>query len=171
MKPFLPTRKNWESCQKTPNLTAWPNELPEWDKKGKLEKKLFIRQADIYAAYLAYTDNEIGRVIAVWKTGELDNTLIIYIGGDNGASAEGMLDGTPNEFTSFNGVPVPVKAQMLCTLFGDLTKLFRIMQRVGLGNGYSFQMGKAGSISYRRNNPGRGNFLARPYRRRRWDPG
>ena len=95
-------------------LTPWPKELPEWDSLGLLEKKLFIKQADVYGAYLAYADNEIGRVIqAVEDLGELNNTLIIYIGGDNGASAEGMINGTPNEFTTFNGVPVPVKAQYL----------------------------------------------------------
>ena len=69
------------------------------------EKKMFIRQANVYAAYLAYTDHEIGRVIqAVEDMGKLDNTLIIYISGDNGASAEGTLIGTPNEIASFNGV-------------------------------------------------------------------
>src|SRR5262249_11848494 len=73
-----------------------------------------IRQADVFGAYLAYADHEIGRVIqAVEDLGQLDNTLIIYISGDNGASAEGMLNGTPNEFTTFNGVPVPVKDQLL----------------------------------------------------------
>ena len=95
-------------------LTPWPKELPQWDSLSLQEKKLFIKQADVYGAYLAYADHEIGRVIqAVEDLGELDNTLIIYIGGDNGASAEGMLNGTPNEFTTFNGVPVPVKDQFL----------------------------------------------------------
>ena len=95
-------------------LTAWPKDLPEWDSLGWEEKKLFIRQADVYGAYLAYTDNEIGRVIqAVEDMGQLDNTLIIYISGDNGASSEGMINGTPNEFTTFNGVSVPVKDQFL----------------------------------------------------------
>ena len=98
-------------------LTPWPEGekgLPEWDSLGDLEKNLFIKQADIYGAYLAYADHEIGRVIQeVEDLGELDNTLIIYIGGDNGASAEGMLNGTPNEFTTFNGVAVPVKDQFL----------------------------------------------------------
>jgi arylsulfatase A-like enzyme len=90
-----------------------------------LEKKLFIKQADVYGAYLAYADNEIGRVIqAVEDLGELDNTLIIYIGGDNGASAEGMINGTPNEFTTFNGVPVPVKAQYLWYPFWGSDKTF-----------------------------------------------
>jgi arylsulfatase A-like enzyme len=106
-------------------LTPWPKELPEWDSLGSLEKKLFIRQMDVYGAYLAYADNEIGRVIqAVEDLGELDNTLIIYISGDNGASAEGMLNGTPNEYTTFNGVPVPVKAQYLWYPFWGSDKTF-----------------------------------------------
>jgi arylsulfatase A-like enzyme len=59
-------------------LTAWPKELPEWDSLGFLEKKLFVKQADVYGAYLAYTDHKIGRVIqAVEDLGELNNTLII----------------------------------------------------------------------------------------------
>ena len=106
-------------------LTPWPKDLPEWDSLGFLEKKLFIKQADVYGAYLAYTDHEIGRVIqAVEDLGELNNTLIIYISGDNGASAEGMLNGTPNEFTTFNGVEVPVKDQMLWYPFWGSERTF-----------------------------------------------
>ena len=72
-------------------LTPWPDDLlKKSDTLNDEEKKLFIRQANVYAAYLAYTDHEIGRVIqAVADMGKLDNTLIIYISGDNGASAEG----------------------------------------------------------------------------------
>ncbi len=105
-------------------LTPWPKELPEWDSLSFAEKKLFIKQADVFAAYLAYTDHEIGRVIqAVEDMGKLDNTLIIYISGDNGASPEGTVNGTPNEFTFFNGVTVPVKDQFLFYEFwgSDLT--------------------------------------------------
>jgi arylsulfatase len=106
-------------------LTPWPKTLPEWDSLSFEEKKLFVRQADIYGAYLAYADHEIGRVIqAVEDLGELDNTLIIYIGGDNGASAEGMLNGTPNEFTTFNGVAVPVKDQFLWYEFWGSDRTF-----------------------------------------------
>jgi arylsulfatase len=106
-------------------LTPWPKELPEWDSLGWEEKKLFIKQADVFGAYLAYTDHEIGRVIqAVEDMGQLDNTLIIYIAGDNGASAEGMLNGTPNEFTTFNGVAVPVKAQLLWYEFWGSERTF-----------------------------------------------
>ncbi len=95
-------------------LTPWPDDLLQtWDKTTDEEKKLFIRQADVYAAYLAYTDHEIGRVIqAVEDMGKLDNTLIIYISGDNGASAEGSPKGTPSEVMQFNGVELPVAAQM-----------------------------------------------------------
>ncbi len=95
-------------------LTPWPKDLlKEWDQLSADEKKMFIRQADVFAAYVAYTDHEIGRVIqAVEDLGRLDNTLIIYINGDNGTSAEGTLNGTPNEVAMFNGVNVPVDVQL-----------------------------------------------------------
>ena len=95
-------------------MTPWPKELlKDWDQCTADEKKLFVRQVDVYAAYLAYTDHEIGRVIqAVEDMGKLDNTLIIYISGDNGSSAEGTLIGTPNEVAMFNGVQIPVEAQL-----------------------------------------------------------
>jgi len=106
-------------------LTPWSKGLPEWDSLSVEEKTLFIKQADVYGAYLAYTDHEIGRVIqAVEDMGQLDNTLIIYIAGDNGASSEGMLNGTPNEFTTFNGVPVPVKDQFLWYEFWGSERTF-----------------------------------------------
>ncbi len=106
-------------------LTPWPDTLPSWESLDLESKKLFIRQADVYGAYLAYADHEIGRVIqAVDDLGELDNTLIIYIGGDNGASAEGMLNGTPNEFTTFNGVSVPVEDQYLWYPFWGSERTF-----------------------------------------------
>jgi arylsulfatase A-like enzyme len=95
-------------------LTPWPDKLlPRWETLTDEQKRLYIRQADVYAAYLAYTDHEIGRVIqAIADEGKLDNTLIIYISGDNGASAEGSLNGTPNEVLQFNGIELPVAQQM-----------------------------------------------------------
>ena len=79
-----------------------------------IDDKLFIRQVEVFAAYAAYSDHEIGRVIqAVEDIGERDNTLIIYINGDNGTSAEGGPMGTPNEGSIFNGVNMmPVETQM-----------------------------------------------------------
>ena len=94
-------------------LTPWPDCLQKWDSLSNEEKKLFARQAEVYAAYLAYTDYEIGRVIqAIEDMGKLDDTLIIYISGDNGSSAEGTTLGTPNEVASLNGVSIPVSEQM-----------------------------------------------------------
>ncbi len=95
-------------------LTPWPKDLlKEWDQLSADEKKLFIRQVEVFAAYAAYTDHEIGRVIqAVEDMGKLDNTLIIYIEGDNGTSAEGTMIGTPNEVAMFNGVNPTVEEQL-----------------------------------------------------------
>jgi arylsulfatase len=94
-------------------LTAWPDGLPEWDTLSPEAKKLYIRQAEVYAAYLAYTDHEIGRVIqAVEDAGKLDNTLIIYISGDNGSSPEGTLHGLYSEFAVLNGIHPTVEENM-----------------------------------------------------------
>src|SRR5262245_10363898 len=94
-------------------LTPWPDDLPKWDTLDADSKKLFARQAEVFAAYVAYSDHEIGRVIqAVDDLGKLDNTLIIYIEGDNGTSAEGTTLGTPSELLSLQGIPMPVKDQL-----------------------------------------------------------
>ncbi|WP_236848845.1 sulfatase-like hydrolase/transferase [Candidatus Thiodictyon syntrophicum] len=95
-------------------LTPWPKDLlKDWEALSADEQRLFIRQAEVYAAYLMYADHEIGRVIqAVDDLGRLDNTLIIYISGDNGSSAEGTMVGTPNEVATFNGVEIPVGVQL-----------------------------------------------------------
>ena len=94
-------------------LTPWPDDLPKWETLNADEKKLFARQAEVYAAYAAYTDHEIGRVIqAVDDLGKLDDTLIIYITGDNGTSAEGSTIGTPVDMAAIQGVNVPVPEQL-----------------------------------------------------------
>jgi arylsulfatase A-like enzyme len=95
-------------------LTPWPHDLlKNWDELSDVEKRLFIRQADVYAAYLAYVDDEIGRVIQkIDDMGKLDDTLIIFITGDNGCSAEGTVNGTPNEALAFNGAVLPAEEQM-----------------------------------------------------------
>jgi len=99
---------------KDTRLGPWPSQmLKPWDQLTADEKKLFIRQVEIFAAYAAYSDHEIGRVIQHFQDlGKLDNTLVIYINGDNGTSAEGGPNGTPNEVAFFNGVQVPVDVQL-----------------------------------------------------------
>ena len=94
-------------------LTAWPDSLPKWDTLNANEKKLFVRQADVFAAYVAYTDNEIGRVIqSVQDLGKAENTLVIYISGDNGTSAEGSTIGTPFDLAAIQAVDIPVEDQL-----------------------------------------------------------
>jgi arylsulfatase len=96
-------------------LTPWPKDvLKPWDELSPEAKKLFIRQVEVFAAYAAYSDYEIGRVIQHFKDlGKLDNTLVIYINGDNGTSAEGGPLGTPNEVAFFNGISeMPVEEQL-----------------------------------------------------------
>ncbi len=99
---------------KDTQLGPWPSQmLKPWDQLSADEKKLFIKQVEVFAAYAAYSDYEIGRVVQAFEDlGRLDNTLIIYINGDNGTSAEGGPNGTPNEVAFFNGVQVPVDVQM-----------------------------------------------------------
>ncbi|MET4418283.1 arylsulfatase A-like enzyme [Bradyrhizobium sp. RT3a] len=102
-------------------LTPWPDgqpefggaKLPKWETLTADEKKLFARQAEVFAAYAAYTDYEIGRVIqAVKDMGKLDNTLIIYIVGDNGTSAEGTTLGTPFDMAAIEAIVMPVADQL-----------------------------------------------------------
>jgi arylsulfatase len=86
-------------------LARKPEFIKDWAALSADEKRLFAHQAEVFAAFLEMTDHEIGRVIrAVEDVGELDNTLVFYVVGDNGASAEGGPNGLFNEYTYFNGV-------------------------------------------------------------------
>ena len=86
-------------------LAPKPAAIKDWDKLTADEKKLFTRQMEVFAGFAEYTDAEIGRLIdAIGAMGQLENTLVFYILGDNGASAEGSMNGLFNEMTYFNGV-------------------------------------------------------------------
>jgi arylsulfatase len=86
-------------------LAAKPEAIKNWDALSADEKRLFARQMEAYAGFGEYADTEVGRLIdAVAETGQRDNTLIVYILGDNGTSAEGGMIGMFNEATYFNGV-------------------------------------------------------------------
>ncbi|MDF5716028.1 MAG: arylsulfatase [Rhizonema sp. NSF051] len=97
-------------------LTARPKELPAWDSLSKDDQRIYAHEMEVFAGFLGHTDHEVGRLIdAIDQIGELDNTLIFYIVGDNGASAEGGLAGSINELKVFNKVPES-REQLLASL-------------------------------------------------------
>lgn len=94
-------------------LTARPASLPAWDSLPAAERKVYARMMEVFAAFTAHTDYEVGRLVdAVEDMGELDNTLVVYMAGDNGSSAEGGLNGLLNEMTFFNGIPEPLDGKL-----------------------------------------------------------
>jgi arylsulfatase A-like enzyme len=105
-------------------LTPRPAEIPAWDSLNDDQKKVFARMMEVYAAAVAQSDHEIGRIIdALQEAGQLDNTLVIYIEGDNGASAEGTLQGITNEVAQLNPEPesLPFLLSMMDVLGSDRT--------------------------------------------------
>jgi len=87
------------------NLAPKPEDIKDWDKLTDNERKLFARQAEVFAGFVEMTDYEVGRLMdAITEIDELDKTLFIFVAGDNGTSAEGGMVGMYNEMTYFNGV-------------------------------------------------------------------
>lgn len=90
-------------------LAPKPKDIKDWESLSPDEKKLFSRQMEVYAGFTEHTDYEVGRLhSAIKDLGKLDNTIFIYIAGDNGASAEGQMNGMFSEMTYFSGVPETV---------------------------------------------------------------
>lgn len=91
-------------------LAPKPDDISDWAKLSDDQKKLFARQAEVFAGFVEMTDYEIGRLVdAIDEIGELDNTLFIFIAGDNATSAEGGMVGMYNEMTYFNAVEEKVE--------------------------------------------------------------
>lgn len=94
-------------------LAPKPADIKDWDKLTPEEQRLFERQMEVFAGFGEHTDHEVGRLIdALTDLGEMDNTLIFYIVGDNGSSAEGGMIGMYNESTYFNGVAETLEMQL-----------------------------------------------------------
>jgi arylsulfatase A-like enzyme len=92
-------------------LTPRPGEIPSWDTQSADARKVYARLMENYAAYMAFTDHEVGRLIESLRvSGELDNTLVMYVVGDNGASAEGGLEGTFSEIASLLGLQLGLES-------------------------------------------------------------
>ena len=91
-------------------LAPKPPAIKDWDKLSADEKRLFARQAEVFAAFAEYTDHEVGRMLQAFEeAGQADNTLVFYIAGDNGTSGEGGENGMYSEMTYFNGVQEKVE--------------------------------------------------------------
>ncbi len=91
-------------------LTPRPDWVPAWDSLSDLQKRVYTTLMENFAGYFAFTDHEIGRLLdAVKELPDADNTLVIFIAGDNGASAEGGPDGTFNEVKALNGINTPLE--------------------------------------------------------------
>ncbi len=104
------TQKEMGIIPEDTKLAPKPEDITDWDKLPKDERKLFARQAEVFAGFMEMTDYEVGRLLdAIEEIGELDNTLFIFIAGDNGTSAEGGFVGMYNEMTYFNGVEEKVE--------------------------------------------------------------
>ena len=94
-------------------LTPRPDGLKAWDAWDEQAHKLFERQMETYAGYYEFIDDQIGRIIdAIEESGELDNTLILFIAGDNGASPEGGMAGAANSVAMLNGIDFPIERTM-----------------------------------------------------------
>lgn len=87
-------------------LSPWPETLPRWDELSDTDRKVGARWMEVFTAAVEHTDYQIGRIVeAVEQTGDYDNTLIVYIAGDNGPSPEGGLHGVLNKLSYFNQIP------------------------------------------------------------------
>jgi arylsulfatase A-like enzyme len=109
----LERQKKLKVVPQDTKLTARDKSLPAWDSLNVDQKRLYARMMEIFAGFGAQIDYEMGRVLdALAALPDADNTLVIYILGDNGASAEGGLDGATNELAGFNGVFEAIEGEL-----------------------------------------------------------
>ena len=159
-------------------LTPRPDALPAWDSLSDDEKKLYARQMEVYAGFEENADWNVGRLLdAIEELGELDNTLVLYIFGDNGASLEGTITGSFNELTMQNGIALTPEQQLsLIDQYGGLdawgTDAFapHYADRLGVGGQRPVPVGQAGRLPPRRHAQPDGRLLARADQGRRRDP-
>ena len=106
-------------------LTERPDAFPAWDSLSVAQKKLYVRQMEVYAGYQENADWNVGRLLdSIEEMGDLDNTLIMYIWGDNGASLEGTVTGSFNELTFLNGLVLDADEQLaLIEKYGGIEDL------------------------------------------------
>ena len=151
-------------------LTPRADAFPAWDDVPENLKVFYARQMEVYAGYSENADYNVGRVIdAIEELGELDNTLVVWIWGDNGASMEGTITGSFNELTMQNGIPLTDEMQLQLTeLYGGLDQWGAadhgspLLGGVGVGRQHALPVGQAGGLAPRRDPQPHGRPLARP---------
>ena len=157
-------------------LTPRDDAFPAWDDISDKLKVFYARQMEVYAGYSENADYNVGRVIdAIEELGELDNTLIIWIWGDNGASMEGTITGSFNELTMQNGIPLTDEMQLQLSerlrRYGSMGRRDHgppLRRGVGVGGQHTVPVGQTGRIAPRRHPQSVGRALARAHPRHRW---
>ncbi len=143
-------------------LTPRPKELQAWDDVPADAKEVYLRLMENYAEFMAHTDHEVGRLIdSLEASGELDNTLVMYVVGDNGASAEGGLEGTFSELASLLGIQLGLREYAQPDRRNRWTDQRAARAcRLGLGDGRSVCLDQANRQSLWRNTQSARDSLA-----------
>ncbi len=156
-------------------LTERPDLFPAWDSLTDAQKKLYARQMEVFAGFSENADWNVGRLLdSIEEMGDLDNTLVIYIWGDNGASMEGTLTGSFNETTFFNGVVLEADEQLeIIEKFGGIEGIggFHTAPHFAAAwawaNNAPFQWGKQMASHLGRHSRSDGRRVAQPDQARR----
>ncbi len=146
-------------------LTERSAGIPAWDSLDADHKAVAAHMMEVYAAALSHCDYQMGRVLdAIQEEGELDNTLVIYIQGDNGASAEGGPQGLLNEMTVFNAIPEDFKEVQRRNERTWRADYFQpLPHRLGTRDGHAIPVGQANCFPLRRNSKRHGHLMARAH--------
>ena len=149
-------------------LTPRPAEIPAWDSLTADQKRLFARQMETFAGFGEHTDYEIGRLVqTIQDMGELENTLFLYIVGDNGASAEGGPDGSYNELLALNGIVRRVVAAAAHRCVGRPEYVPALLHRLGARRQYTLPVDQASRVALRRHTQSDGHALAQSHHSQR----
>ena len=132
-------------------LTARHEEIPAWDDMPDELKPVLARQMEVYAGFLEHTDHHVGRLVdALEDLGVLEDTLVYYIVGDNGASAEGTINGSFNETFIFNGAAALETPEFMAVAHRRLRHtegLQPLRGRLGARDGHALPVDKAGRLA------------------------
>ena len=153
-------------------LAPKPPEIKDWDKLSADEKRLFTRQAEVFAAFAEYTDHEIGRMLKAFEeVGDADNTLVFYIAGDNGTSGEGGQNGMFSEMTYFNGVQEKVEDMLkLIDQWGGPETYPHMAAGWAVALDAPFALDETGAFGLRRHAQRHGRALAERHQGEERDP-